>query len=75
MMRRMKGDSRALLCAFATGLLLFSTLTLAQSKLRPADVYMYGGPDRDRRVIDGARREGMVVVYTSLNLKDSVPIT
>jgi iron(III) transport system substrate-binding protein len=38
-------------------------------------IYMYQGADRDQRVIEGARKEKQVVVYTSLNLKDSVPIT
>lgn len=36
---------------------------------------MYRGADRDKRMLEGARREGEVVMYTSLNLKDSVPIT
>jgi iron(III) transport system substrate-binding protein len=38
-------------------------------------VYMYQGADRDQRMVEGARKEKQVVVYTSLNLKDSVPIT
>jgi iron(III) transport system substrate-binding protein len=38
-------------------------------------IYMYQGADRDQRVIEGAKKEKQVVVYTSLNLKDSVPIT
>ncbi len=37
--------------------------------------YMYQGADRDQRLIEGARKEKQVTVYTSLNLKDSVPIT
>jgi iron(III) transport system substrate-binding protein len=38
-------------------------------------VYMYQGADRESRVLEGAKKEKQVVVYTSLNLKDSVPIT
>jgi iron(III) transport system substrate-binding protein len=38
-------------------------------------VYMYQGADRDRRLLDEARKQREVVVYTSLNLKDSVPLT
>ncbi len=38
-------------------------------------IYLYRGPDRDQRVLEAARKEREVVVYTSLNLKDSVPIT
>ena len=37
-------------------------------------LYMYQGADRDQRVLEGAKKEGRVVVYTSLNTKDSVPI-
>jgi len=38
-------------------------------------IYLYRGPNRDQRVLEAARKEREVVVYTSLNLKDSVPIT
>lgn len=38
-------------------------------------IYLYQGADRDQRLLENARREGTVVLYTSLNLKDSVPIT
>jgi iron(III) transport system substrate-binding protein len=38
-------------------------------------IYLYRGADRDKRVLEGAKREREVVMYTSLNLKDSVPIT
>ena len=38
-------------------------------------IYMYQGADRDQRVLEAAKKEKQVVVYTSLNLKDSVPIT
>jgi iron(III) transport system substrate-binding protein len=36
---------------------------------------MYQGPDRDQRMLEAAKKEKQVTVYTSLNLKDSVPIT
>ena len=38
-------------------------------------VYMYQGADREQRIVESARKEKHAVVYTSLNLKDSVPIT
>jgi iron(III) transport system substrate-binding protein len=48
----------------------------AQGKPGPhRDLYMYQGADRDQRILAGAKKEGRAVVYTSLNLKDSVPIT
>jgi iron(III) transport system substrate-binding protein len=59
------------LCCLA-GVLVLPGAAPAQGKL--GDLYRYQGPDRDRRVLEGARREGTVAVYTSLNLKDSVPI-
>ena len=37
--------------------------------------YMYQGADRDAKLAAAARKEGEVAMYTSLNLKDSVPIT
>jgi len=55
-------------------------LACAQALAQPAAgphkaLYMYQGPDRDKRVLEGAKKEKQVVVYTSLNTKDSVPIT
>ena len=44
----------------------------AQSPHR--DLYMYKGADRDKRLLEGARKERHAVVYTSLNTKDSIPI-
>jgi iron(III) transport system substrate-binding protein len=38
-------------------------------------VYMYEGADREARLGAEAKKQGTVVIYTSLNLKDSVPIT
>jgi len=38
-------------------------------------VYMYQGADREQRLMEEARKQREVVIYTSLNLKDSVPIT
>ena len=38
-------------------------------------IYMYKGGDRAQRLLDGAKKEREVVMYTSLNLKDSVPLT
>ena len=38
-------------------------------------LYMYQGPDREAKLLAEARKQREVVMYTSLNLKDSVPIT
>ncbi|MGH8668471.1 MAG: ABC transporter substrate-binding protein, partial [Burkholderiales bacterium] len=67
----------ALRIAIAASLLLaWLPPSLAQGKPGPhLKLYMYQGADRDQRVLAGAKKEKQVVVYTSLNLKDSVPIT
>ncbi|HYR34370.1 MAG TPA: extracellular solute-binding protein [Burkholderiales bacterium] len=53
-----------------------AALALAQPAPGPhKPLYMYQGADRDQRVVEGAKKEKQVVVYTSLNTKDSVPIT
>ena len=38
-------------------------------------LFMYQGADRDAKLAAEARKEGQAAMYTSLNLKDSVPIT
>ena len=38
-------------------------------------LYQYQGADRESKLRAGATREGVVAIYTSLNLKDSVPLT
>src|SRR3989441_426223 len=61
--------------AVAAFLIFLSASTAAQSAPDPHKaLYMYQGADRDSRVIAGAKKEGQALVYTSLNLKDSVPI-
>ena len=42
---------------------------------RNREIYLYAGADRDARVLEGAKKEGKVSIYTSLNTKDSGPIT
>lgn len=47
---------------------------------RPADsphkaLYMYQGAEREARLLAEAKKQREVVMYTSLNLKDSVPLT
>jgi iron(III) transport system substrate-binding protein len=38
-------------------------------------IYMYQGADREARLAGEAKKQREVVMYTSLNLKDSVPLT
>jgi iron(III) transport system substrate-binding protein len=37
-------------------------------------LYMYQGADRDARLLEAARKEGQLSIYTSLNTRDSGPI-
>ncbi len=55
-------------------MLMFSGVAGAQEKSAALEIFKYQGADRDKRLLENAKREGSVVVYTSLNLKDSVPI-
>ena len=47
----------------------------AQSPEKNAVVYLYEGGDRTERLIERARQEGTLVVYTSLATSESVPLT
>ena len=51
-----------------------SAAALAQGKANPLEVFKYQGADREKRLMENAKKEGTLTVYTSLNLKDSVPI-
>ena len=65
------------LAAFGAVLVAFIATVAAQPKpdAQPnRAVYMNKAADRDAKLLEGARKEGQVVVYTSLNTKDSVPI-
>ncbi len=64
------------------GLMLASLVTLACGRAlaqdpsaRNREIYLYKGADREARILDGAKKEGQVNIYTSLNTKDSGPIT
>jgi iron(III) transport system substrate-binding protein len=55
-----------------------ATLCAAQppSEASPhRDLYLYKGADREQRLIAGAKKERQLTLYTSLNLKDSLPLT
>src|SRR6266705_4952635 len=67
---------RILAGAFGTALLPgFAFAQSGRDAGKNREIYLYRGADREKRILEGARREREVVVYTSLNLKDSVPIT
>ena len=55
-------------------LMLIPHAVFAQIKSKNADIYMYQGADREARLLEGARKEGQLVIYASLNPKDAAPI-
>jgi iron(III) transport system substrate-binding protein len=75
--RNMNARRRKILAGAVSLAVLWPGLSLAQTAGGAGNrgIYMYRGADRDQRVLAGAKKEGKVVVYTSLNLKDSVPIS
>ena len=60
--------------AFVLGLLGVPAVARAQDSPHRA-LYMLEAGDRASRILAGARREGLVSIYTSLNTQDSVPLT
>lgn len=65
---------RQLLVAAAASLGV-SALRAQDPTARNREIYTYRGADRDARLLEGAKREGQLSLYTSLNTKDSGPIT
>lgn len=65
---------RQLLLASASALWL-PTAQGQDLAARNREIYLYKGADRDARLLEGARKEGQLNLYTSLNTKDSGPIT
>ena len=60
------------------GLLVAPGLARAQRPVQDSPhraLYLLEGAERQDRILAGARREGIVVLYTSLNTQDSVPLT
>ncbi len=47
----------------------------AQTPEKNSAVYLYEGADREQRLIERARQEGTLVLYTSLATSESVPLT
>jgi iron(III) transport system substrate-binding protein len=66
---------RALLMSAGLAILLMAPMqSMAQAVVKRSDVFMYKGADREQKLLDGARKEGGLALYTSLNPKDSAPI-
>ena len=53
---------------------LAASAALAQAPARNDEVFRYRGADRDARLVERAKQEGVVVVYTSLAPTESKPL-
>lgn len=68
--RQRRGFAVACLGAFCIGEAWSQDRSVNNRRL-----YMYSGPDREKKLIEGARKEGRVNIYTSLNTRDAGPLT
>jgi ABC-type Fe3+ transport system substrate-binding protein len=53
------------ICATAIGIAL-ATAAQAASAQSPQDILLYKGPDRQEKLIEGAKKEGQVVIYSAM---------
>lgn len=57
---------------------LLAALTLAacvqEKKVTNKEIYLYQGQDRQQKLIENAKKEGALAVYTAMTLKDSTEI-
>jgi iron(III) transport system substrate-binding protein len=65
---------RQLLAAGLAGAALPSAFA-QDAAARNRALYLYKGADREAKLLEGAKKEAHVAIYTSLNTKDSGPIT
>ena len=69
------GAGRRRLLAASAGALVLPAVRAQDAGGRQREIYLRQGPDRDARLLEGAKKEGQLSLYTSLNTKDSGPIT
>ncbi|MBV8823942.1 MAG: extracellular solute-binding protein [Hyphomicrobiales bacterium] len=61
----------------AAAIMSVSAVAVAPAQDEPAEasaIYLYQGADRDQRLLAGGRREGTLVLYTSLATTEAVPL-
>jgi len=72
----MKSLTRRRMAWLALGALAPATSVRGQASPSDNDrLFLYRGADRDQRVLEGARREGTMTLYTSLAPPESGPLT
>src|SRR5262249_22186761 len=60
-------------CAFALALTILSSISASAQSL--ADIAAYQGPDREKRLGEGAKKEGEVMFYSSVPVEDMAVLT
>jgi iron(III) transport system substrate-binding protein len=64
----------ALVAPFILAAALMPPAAMAQSPAKPGDILNYQGPDREQRLIERAKQEGALTIYTSLAPTESKPL-
>lgn len=67
--------SRRQVLTASIGSLVLGGASAQDPVARNREIYLYKGADREARLLEGAKKEGPVSIYTSLNTRDSGPIT
>ena len=70
----MNNVSQVLRTLFLLLLAASAPVAWAQSAALNQAIYLYKGADRAQRLVEKARQEGVVVVYTSLATTESTPL-
>jgi len=64
----------ARVASFVLAAALMPPAVVAQGPAKPADILNYQGPDREKRLIERAKQEGALTIYTSLAPTESKPL-
>ena len=64
----------AVWAAIAGALLVTAACGQAETAVSTADIAQYDGPDRTQRILDGAKKEGALTIYTSAQSSDLGPV-
>ena len=71
---RIQASRRQLMLA-ALATMAWRPVFAQDPSVRNRELYLYKGADREARLLEGAKKEGPVSIYTSLNTRDSGPLT
>jgi iron(III) transport system substrate-binding protein len=69
------GPLGALMLALALALTFLAPPALAQNNNQAVEIATYHGPDREKRLIEGAKKEGELMFYASIPVADIAVLT